>query len=75
MHTVTLKIEDNIYSHVMFLLKNLNENDLEIVEEYKVDTNKKTKQNMKQLFKTKNTEVFKNIDDPLKWQERQREVF
>ena len=73
MHTVTLKIGDSIYSQVMHLLKNLNENDLEIVEEGKVNTNKKTKQNIKQLFKTKEIEVFKSIDNPLSWQEKQRE--
>ena len=38
MHTVTLNIQDNIYDHVMFLLKNLNHKDLEIVEEKRVST-------------------------------------
>ncbi|MEA2050833.1 MAG: hypothetical protein U9O56_08895 [Campylobacterota bacterium] len=36
MHTVTLNIQDNIYSHIMFLLKNLNHKDLEIIEEKRV---------------------------------------
>jgi len=31
MHTVKLKIQDNIYNHVMFLLQSLNPKDIEIV--------------------------------------------
>ena len=39
MHTVTLKIQDNNYDHIMYLLKNLNHKDIEVIEQdldYKV---------------------------------------
>lgn len=38
MHTIKLDIQDSIYEHVMFLLKNLDEKDLSITE-YKADEN------------------------------------
>lgn len=38
MHTVTLNIQDNIYSNIMYLLKNLNHKDLEITEEKRIST-------------------------------------
>ncbi|MDA3937884.1 MAG: hypothetical protein PF693_01065 [Spirochaetia bacterium] len=31
MHTVILKIQDNSYDHIMYLLNNLNNKDIEIV--------------------------------------------
>ena len=35
MHTIKLNIQDSIYNHIMFLLKNLNNNsnDIEIIED------------------------------------------
>jgi hypothetical protein len=33
MHTVKLEMSDSIYSHIMFLLKNLNSKELKITEE------------------------------------------
>jgi len=33
MHSVKLNIEDNIYHHVMFLLKSLNPKDIEIIND------------------------------------------
>jgi len=36
MHRVTLNINDNIYSHIMFLLKSLNPKDIEIIKQEKV---------------------------------------
>jgi len=35
MHTVTLNIKDNIYNHIMFLLKSLNPKDIEIINQDK----------------------------------------
>lgn len=35
MHTVKLEMGDNIYSHIMFLLKNLKSKELKIIEESK----------------------------------------
>ncbi len=39
MHTIKLNIEDNIYSHIMFLLKSLNSKDIEIIEEKSMFSN------------------------------------
>jgi hypothetical protein len=33
MHTIRLNVQDSIYSHIIFLLKNLNTTELEIVED------------------------------------------
>lgn len=33
MHTIKLQVHDSIYSHIMFLLKNLDTKDLKIVED------------------------------------------
>ncbi len=33
MHTIKLNIQDNIYSHIMFLLKSLNPKDIEIIND------------------------------------------
>ena len=37
MHTIKLNIQDNIYSHIMFLLKSLSSKELEIIEDNNVD--------------------------------------
>ena len=33
MHTIKLNVQDSIYDHIIFLLKNLNTRDLEIIED------------------------------------------
>lgn len=72
MHTIKLKVQDSIYSHIMFLLKSLNPQELEIIEDEKVDTKQSMKTSIKNLFDNKNFKAFETIDDPLKWQEEQR---
>lgn len=37
MHTIKLKVGDSIYNHLMFFLKNLKTNELEIIEDTKKD--------------------------------------
>ena len=42
MHTIKLKVQDGIYEHIMFFLKNLNNKQLQIIEDTvakKVDEN------------------------------------
>lgn len=72
MHTVKLKIEDSIYSNVMFVLSNLKVKGLEI-EEIKDDSAQNTKEKVKKLFAAKKIETFKSIDNPLQWQRQQRD--
>lgn len=38
MHTIKLQVQDTIYDHIIFLLKNLNTKELKIIEDHKVDT-------------------------------------
>jgi hypothetical protein len=72
MHIVQLKLDDSIYSNVMFLLNNLNLKGLEIKEEeLKYKQNNKDKIN--KLFKSKKINIFSSIDDPIEWQKKQRE--
>ena len=33
MHTIKLKVQDGIYEHIMFFLRNLNNKQLEIIED------------------------------------------
>lgn len=73
MHTIKLKVEDNLYGHIMFLLSNLKVQGLEVeeIQEKESPTSKKSK--IKQLFENKNIEVFQSIDDPMQWQKQQRD--
>ena len=41
MHTVKLKIEDDIYGHIMFLLKNLNSTGIEIISDKSISKDNK----------------------------------
>lgn len=62
MHTIKLNVGDGIYNHLMFLLKNLKTNELEIIE----DTEKEIKQDID--FSRYKIEGFKKIKDSLQWQ-------
>lgn len=73
MHTVKLKIEDSIYTHIMFLLQNLNTKGLEIVEDNPLPLQQNTKESIQELFTHKNAPLFTSINDPLQWQQEQRD--
>ena len=40
MHTIKLQVEDNVYEHIMFFLKNLNQKELKIVEDKSIKKEK-----------------------------------
>ena len=40
MHTIKLQVEDNVYEHIMFFLKNLNKKELTIVEDKSIKKEK-----------------------------------
>ena len=67
MHTIKLNVGDGIYNHLMFLLKNLKTNELEIIE----DKENTTTQEEIDFSKYK-ISAFKNIDDSLRWQKEIR---
>ena len=71
MHTIKLNVTDNVYNHLIFLLKNINPEELEIIED-KVIT-KSTKDLIKEHFNSQNIELFKEIENPLLWQDKQRD--
>jgi len=67
MHTIKLQVQDNIYDHVMFLLKSLDSKGLNITE-YKIDD-----QNSKYNILKKSAGILSSENiDPLKWQEEMR---
>ena len=39
MHTIKLNVQDNIYDHIMFLLKSLNPNDIAIINDKSIVNN------------------------------------
>jgi len=57
MHSVKLNIQDSIYEHIMFLLKNLNTKELEIVEDKNVVSQKTKKRRLNAI--SINTKGFK----------------
>ena len=65
MHTIKLNVGDNAYAHLMFLLKNLNTSEVQIVEDIVQDKDNDSGVDMS-AYKI---EAFKDIQDPLKWQE------
>jgi len=76
MHTIKLKMEDNIYKNIMFILQNLKLKGLEIEEihEDTATTNTKTKMKEEFLdFSQYKVKAFQSIEDPVKWQEKIRD--
>jgi len=67
MHTVKLNIQDNIYEHVMFLLRSLNLKKIEVLNNQNINSNSK----YDILKKSAGILSSQNIN-PLKWQEEIR---
>ena len=68
MHIVQLKIDNSIYSNVMFLLNNLNLKGLHINE-----TKEVTKKTNSLDFSKYKVDAFKDMEDPVKWQQSIRD--
>lgn len=73
MHTIKLKVKDSIYSHIMYLLKNLNQQEIQIIEDKEVKDGKNIKLSIQALFREIKIEPFESISDPIKWQTQQRD--
>ena len=69
MHTIKLKVGDSAYTHLMFLLKNLNTSEIQVVEDIVQDKDKSSEVIDMSAYKI---EAFKSIHDPLKWQQEIR---
>ena len=73
MHTVKLKIEDNIYNNIMFLLKNLDLKGFTIEEDILNEKHENTKLKIQKLFSQRPASLFNTIEDPMEWQQKQRD--
>lgn len=69
MHTVKLNIGDSIYTHLMFLLRSLNTNEIQIIEDIALDKDNSSETIDMSAYKI---EAFKSMQDPLKWQQEIR---
>ncbi|MGJ0316778.1 hypothetical protein NG754_09635 [Aliarcobacter cryaerophilus] len=69
MHTIKLNVGDSAYTHLMFLLKNLNTSEIQVVEDIVQDKDKSSEVIDMSAYKI---ETFKSIQDPLKWQQEIR---
>ncbi|GAB1466068.1 hypothetical protein MASR2M54_15680 [Aliarcobacter cryaerophilus] len=67
MHTIKLKVGDGIYNHLMFFLKNLKTNELEIIEDKQINTTKDSE--ISDISKLSN-KSFENI-----WENKEDEVY
>ncbi|MBF0266879.1 MAG: hypothetical protein HQL46_16570 [Gammaproteobacteria bacterium] len=65
MHTIKLKVKDSVYEHVICLLKSLNKQELEIIEDNKISEND---EESSIDFSKYNIKAFQDIEDPVKWQ-------
>ncbi len=67
MHTIKLKVGDGIYNHLMLFLKNLKTNELEIIEDKKINNTKDSE--ISHISKLSN-KSFENI-----WENKEDEVY
>ncbi len=73
MHTLTLKVHDNIYHHILYLLKSMDKKEVEIVLDTHIKSSKNVNQQIKALLQEQKHPLFQSIDDPVKWQQKLRE--
>lgn len=69
MHTIKLNVGNSAYIHLMFLLKNLSTNEIQVVEDIEQNEDNTSKAIDMSTYKI---EAFKAIKDPLKWQQKIR---
>ncbi len=63
MHTIKLEVEDSIYDHIMFLLKNINTKELKIIEEKSVQMSNETEDAMTQAFSNHSANLIEEWKD------------
>jgi len=67
MHTIKLKVQDGIYEHIMFFLKNLNSEQLQIVEDAKIKKENKDDIRIFSDHTANLIEEWKNEDEDEVW--------
>ena len=63
MHTIKLKINDDIYNHIMFFLKSLDNNKIKILEEKKQKTVSKDDNEDTKLFSNHSANLIEDWQD------------
>ncbi|MCT7406169.1 hypothetical protein [Aliarcobacter cryaerophilus] len=63
MHTVKLKINDDIYNHIMFFLKSLDNDKIKILEEKKQKTVSKNDNEDTKLFSNHSANLIEDWQD------------
>ena len=63
MHTVKLKINDDIYNHIIFFLKSLDNNKIKILEEKKQKTVSKDDNEDTKLFSNHSANLIEDWQD------------
>ena len=67
MHTIKLQVQDSIYSHIMFFLKNLSSKELSILEDKEIQEDEETKE-----LKALSNHSANLID---KWRDEDEDIF
>ena len=73
MHTITLQVKDSMYEHFLYLVKNLNPQEISVVEEKTSGKDMLLREELHTLFSQTNINAFNNITDPVEWQRKQRD--
>ena len=68
MRTIKIDVNDNIYEHIIFFLKNLPSNMVKIYEAKNEAESNNIKDEIEKIFKENNISAFKEIKDPVAWQ-------
>jgi hypothetical protein len=75
MRTLRIDVSDSIYEHIIFFLKSLPTNLINISDEKesKRSQNNSIKNQVEELFNTTDIKTFQTIHDPVAWQKSMRD--
>lgn len=73
MRTIKIDVNDSIYEHIIFFLKNLPSNMVKIYEPKSDIAFNNTKDEIENIFKNSDIVAFKDIKDPVEWQRSLRD--
>jgi len=75
MRTLRVEVSDTIYEHIIFFLKSLPKNLINISDdrEHKVNNKNSIKNQVEELFSAHNIKAFQDIKDPVVWQKSMRD--
>lgn len=58
MHSLHLKVQDNVYEHIIYLLKSIGKNDIEITKDYFENNNNSSEvEKLEELFLNSNNKI------------------